>query len=161
MFELNPLNLPEAQFQHLLMGAVTLVLGFIIGYTSRQRLVRQLEGDLASSQREVDDCLRQPLVRAGNDEEAVLSRIRTRASVLAFNRIGYASLAEADDLKVIVGVGPFLEKKLHAAGIYTFQQIANFNKEDIDLVNDIIEFFPGRIERDNWVGQAAELAKKK
>jgi hypothetical protein len=161
MFELNPLNLPDAQLHHLIMAVVTLVLGFIIGYSSRQRLIRQLEGDLASTQREVDDCLRVPVVTAVNDEDIVLNRIRNRANEIQFGRIGYAVVSDADDLKDIVGVGPFLEKKLHAVGIYTFRQIANFTKEDIDLVNDIIEFFPGRIERDNWVGQAAELAKKK
>lgn len=91
----------------------------------------------------------------------MLDRIRARANELDFSRIGTATLQQADDLKVIVGVGPFLEKKLHAIGIYTFRQIASFTKEDVDKVNDIIEFFPGRIERDNWVGQAAELAKNK
>jgi len=161
MFELNPLNLPDAQLQHLIMAAVTLILGFIIGYSSRQRLIRQLEGDLASTQRDVDDCLQSPATAAMNDEEIILNRIRSRASMLNFSRIGQASIAEADDLKAIVGVGPFLEKKLHATGIYTFRQIANFTADDIEQVNDIIEFFPGRIQRDNWVGQATELAKKK
>lgn len=161
MFELNPLNLPDAQLQHLIMAIVTLILGFIIGYSSRQRLIRQLEGDLASTQRDVDDCHQSPVTAAMNDEEIILNRIRSRASMLNFSRIGQASIAEADDLKAIAGVGPFLEKKLHATGIYTFRQIANFTADDIEQVNDIIEFFPGRIQRDNWVGQAAELAKKK
>jgi len=80
---------------------------------------------------------------------------------LNFDRIGRATAAEADDLKAIVGVGPFLEKKLHAIGIYTFGQIANSNRDDVDQINDMIEYFPGRIERENWVGQAAELAKNK
>ncbi|WP_338875832.1 hypothetical protein WBJ53_09395 [Spirosoma sp. SC4-14] len=161
MFELNPLNLPDAQLQHLIMAVVTLILGFIIGYASRQRLIRQLEGDLASTEREVADCRQTPSEPVLNDEEIILDRIRSRASILDFSRIGYGSIAEADDLKKIVGVGPFLERKLHATGIYTFRQIANFTAEDIDQVNDIIEFFPGRIQRDNWVGQATELAKKK
>ena len=161
MFELNPLNLPDAALYHLIMGVVTLVLGFIIGYASRQRLIRNLESVLGSTQRDVDDCLRKPLKATGNDEDIVLNRIRSRANEIEFTRIGYATVADADDLKDIVGIGPFLEKKLHAVGIYKFRQIANFTREDIDQVNDIIEFFPGRIERDNWVGQAIELAKKK
>ncbi|MCK8490877.1 hypothetical protein M0L20_03370 [Spirosoma sp. RP8] len=162
MFELNPLNLPDASLQHLVMGVVTLVLGFIIGYASRQNLVRELESQLAIVKRNVEDCYRTPavVVSSGNDEASVLNRISSRIHEIDFNRIGYASLAEADDLKEIVGVGPFLEKKLHAISIYTFRQIANFTGEDIDQVNDIIEFFPGRIQRDNWVGQAAQLAKK-
>lgn len=101
-----------------------------------------------------------PIV-AGNSESAILNRIAARASEINFDRIGRASASEADDLKDIVGVGPFLERKLHSLGIYTFRQVANFTKDDIDKVNEIIEFFPGRIERDNWVEQSKEFYKKK
>ena len=101
-----------------------------------------------------------PMV-AQSSEAAVLSRIASRAGELNFNRIGRAVASDADDLKNIVGVGPFLERKLHSLGIYTFRQISNFAKEDIDKVNEIIEFFPGRIERDNWVGQSKVFYEKK
>ena len=97
----------------------------------------------------------------GNSEAAVLNRIAARASELNFDRIGRATALEADDLKDIVGVGPFLERKLHSLGIYTFRQVANFTKEDIDKVNEIIEFFPGRIERDNWVDQSRAFYEQK
>ena len=165
MFDMNPLNLPGAQVQQLIMLFVAGTLGFIIGYVSRQRTARHLAGDLASTTRDLEDCHRQavaPVVVGGSNEEtATLSRIAARASQLNLDRIGYASAAEADDLKDIVGVGPFLEKKLHAIGIYTFRQIANFNPDDIDQVNDMIEYFPDRIKRENWVGQSAQLANSK
>jgi len=64
----------------------------------------------------------------------------------------------ADDLKKISGVGPVLEKKLNALGIATYAQIANFSAEDITRVDEALSF-KGRIERDNWLDQAAELAK--
>lgn len=96
-----------------------------------------------------------------NSETAVLNRIATRANEINFDRIGLATATEADDLKDIVGVGPFLERKLHSLGIYTFRQIANFTKEDAKKVNEIIEFFPGRIDRDNWVEQAREFYERK
>lgn len=92
--------------------------------------------------------------KTDNSEAAVLNRIAARAGEVNFDRIGRATATEADDLKDIVGIGPFLERKLHSLGIYTFRQVANFTKEDIDKVNELIEFFPGRIERDNWVDQA-------
>lgn len=163
MFEMNPLNLPDVQLQHWVMLFVAGTLGFIIGYISRQETVRQLEGRLSRTSSEVETCRQAPLVPVinGNEEAVILGRIAARASELNFDRIGRATPAEADNLKVIAGIGPFLEKKLQAAGIYTFAQIARFNQEDIDKVNDIIEFFPGRIQRDNWVGQSAELAKHK
>lgn len=105
-----------------------------------------------------------PVVSASpvtSSEDAVLTRIASRASEINFDRIGRATAAEADDLKDIVGVGPFLERKLHSLGIYTFRQVGNFTKEDIDKVNEIIEFFPGRIERDNWVSQSKGFYEQK
>lgn len=164
MFEMNPLNLPDAQMQQWIMLFVAGTLGFIIGFISRQQTIRHLQGGLASTTRELDDCLNAPapLAIMGSPEEmAVLNRIAARSKELNLDRIGYAVADEADDLKLIVGVGPFLEKKLNAIGVYTFRQIANLNQDDISLVNDVIEFFPGRIERENWVGQSVELARNK
>ncbi|MBO0932612.1 hypothetical protein [Fibrella aquatilis] len=100
-------------------------------------------------------------VPMGGSEDVVLNRIAARASEINFDRIGRATAAEADDLKDIVGVGPFLERKLHSLGIYTFRQVANFTKEDIAKVNEIIEFFPGRIQRDNWVDQSKSFYETK
>ena len=64
---------------------------------------------------------------------------------------------DPDDLKLISGVGPVLEKKLNEMGIFHFWQIAKFGDKDIDLVNDAMAF-PGRIERDEWIAQAKNLA---
>ena len=66
---------------------------------------------------------------------------------------------EPDDLKKISGVGPVLEKKLHAFGVTKYEQVAAFSKEDIDKLDEALSF-KGRIERDDWVGQAAKLAKE-
>ncbi len=63
---------------------------------------------------------------------------------------------EADDLKKISGVGPVLEKKLHAFGVTQYAQLAAFTKEDIDKLDEALSF-KGRIERDDWVGQAKAL----
>lgn len=64
---------------------------------------------------------------------------------------------EADDLKKISGVGPVLEKKLNAAGIYHYRQIAEFTPADIEKIDTELDF-KGRIERDGWLDQAKELA---
>ena len=65
----------------------------------------------------------------------------------------------ADDLKKISGVGPVLEKKLNALGITTYAQVAAFTAEDIARVDDALSF-KGRIDRNNWIEQASELASK-
>lgn len=69
-----------------------------------------------------------------------------------------APVGEPDDLKKISGVGPVLETKLNALGITKFAQVAAFTAEDIANVDDALSF-KGRIDRDNWLEQAAQLAK--
>lgn len=65
---------------------------------------------------------------------------------------------EADDLKQISGVGPKLETLLNEMGFWHFDQIAAWGPSEIAWVDARLKF-KGRIERDNWVAQAAELAK--
>ncbi len=64
----------------------------------------------------------------------------------------------ADDLKKITGVGPKLEETLNSLGIWHFDQVAGLTKKDIAWVDERLRF-KGRIERDDWKGQAKKLAK--
>jgi predicted flap endonuclease-1-like 5' DNA nuclease len=64
---------------------------------------------------------------------------------------------EPDDLKRISGIGPGIEKTLHELGIFHFRQIAAFTPENVVWVNQHLRF-RGRIERENWIGQARRLA---
>ena len=64
-------------------------------------------------------------------------------------------------LKNINGIGLVMEKVLNELGVTSYKQLANFNKVDIAKVTDAIETFPGRIERDNWVGGAQQQYEKK
>ena len=64
---------------------------------------------------------------------------------------------EADDLKKISGLGPALEKKLNALGIYHYRQIAALSAEEIAWVEEQVKA-KGRFERDDWTGQAKALA---
>jgi len=59
----------------------------------------------------------------------------------------------ADDLKQLSGVGPALEKKLHAAGVTTFAQIAAWTEADVAAMDEQLSF-KGRIEREGWIEQA-------
>lgn len=64
--------------------------------------------------------------------------------------------AYTDDVKLIGGVGPALEKKLAALGITSLKQIAEFTPADIERVDAELSF-KGRIEREEWIDQAKEL----
>ena len=62
-----------------------------------------------------------------------------------------------DDLKKIKGIGPVFEAELNDKGVYYYRQIASWDKEDIQAIEQIIDRFPGRIVRDEWVKQAKAL----
>ncbi len=68
-----------------------------------------------------------------------------------------AAAAGGDDLKQLSGVGPALEKKLHANGVTTFAQIAAWGPAEIAEFDEKLSF-KGRIEREGWVEQAKKLA---
>jgi len=99
-----------------------------------------------------------PISTGNAKQDEALNRIREKAKGIDFGRLGTGDESNKDDLKRIKGIGPFIEKKLNALGFYKFEQIGRFNDEDIDKVNDAIEFFPGRVRRDDWRGQAKDLA---
>ena len=61
---------------------------------------------------------------------------------------------KADDLKVIEGIGPALEKLVNSLGIYHYDQIANWSAEEIAWVDSNMKTFRGRITRDKWQAQA-------
>jgi NADH-quinone oxidoreductase subunit E len=66
----------------------------------------------------------------------------------------------ADDLTQISGVGPRLVRMLNKLGIWHFDQIAKWGPGEIAWVDARLSF-KGRIERDDWIGQAKVLVKER
>src|SRR4029077_962726 len=66
---------------------------------------------------------------------------------------------EVDDLTRIKGVDQELAARLNQLGAVKFEQIANFSDEDIANLDEALSLV-GRIEKDDWVGQAQSLAAK-
>ncbi|MBE1298032.1 MAG: NADH-quinone oxidoreductase subunit E [Rhodobacteraceae bacterium] len=62
-----------------------------------------------------------------------------------------------DDLKLLKGVGPKLEQTLNELGFFHFDQIAKWTEAEVAWVDSRLKF-KGRIERDGWIVQAAQLA---
>ena len=93
--------------------------------------------------------------------KGIKSTDKNKKPELNFSGIGVASAAEKDDLKKINGIGPFIEQKLNNVGIYTYKQISRFTDYEIETVTQLIEFFPGRIKRDNWKQQALSLLRER
>jgi predicted flap endonuclease-1-like 5' DNA nuclease len=66
----------------------------------------------------------------------------------------------ADDLKRIRGIGKQNEGRLHGLGIWHFDQISKWSKDESLWVGTYLAF-PGRIEREEWIKQAKVLAAGK
>jgi NADH-quinone oxidoreductase subunit E len=89
---------------------------------------------------------------SGATREEMANAVGTRPPALEAPRN-----AVADDLQRIKGVGPVNEKRLHDLGIFRFEQIAAWTRGEIRWVGTYLAF-PGRIDREQWVTQAASLA---
>ncbi|WP_248805320.1 hypothetical protein [Pseudomonas sp. MWU13-2100] len=63
-----------------------------------------------------------------------------------------------DNLKLISGVGHKNEALLHELGIYRFSQIAQWTDPQVHWIEHYFSF-PGRVEREDWRGQARILAQ--
>lgn len=122
---------------------------------SRQRNYESIISDLESQlgkYREGQRLLRSTF--SLEPEEAILERISSNSSKINIQRIGTASEENKDDLERIKGIGSFTVKKLNALGIFTFRQLANLTPDDVAVINEALEYFPGRIQREEWVSQS-------
>ncbi len=106
----------------------------------------------------------QPEPKFSTTPEQVAAKAKTsfvtyskRKPELNFDNFGYGDAKTKDDLTKINGIGPYIELKLNEIGIFNFDQISRLDEADVRTITELIDFFPGRIDRDNWVGQARAL----
>ncbi|WP_415184142.1 endonuclease [Phaeovulum sp.] len=66
----------------------------------------------------------------------------------------------ADDLKVIEGIGPVLERLCNELGIYHFDQIAKWGAAEVEWMDGNLKGFRGRVTRDKWVAQAKLIGEE-
>jgi len=137
----------------------------------RARLVRSLEAENTALRRAVSaaHAERTQLAAMAEDRRRLLREVaqarseaaRYREIVVDLENNAMPPLLDGpnapDDLKLIVGVGPVLERMLHQLGVTTYRQIARWTERDIDEFDARLPEFPGRIRRDGWVTQAREL----
>ena len=89
--------------------------------------------------------------------ETISDEARTEKIDMIKSVIGEATVENKDDLKKISGVGPVYEEKLNSLGIYTFEQVSKLTPESIQAIEELTKYFPGRIEREDWMSQAKKL----
>jgi len=92
-------------------------------------------------------------------EPAPMPKVEGEDAIAGKRPAGFTAArgGQADDLKLVKGIGPQNEERLHALGIWHFSQIAAWSLENVEWVGSYLAF-PGRIEREDWVAQAAALA---
>ena len=159
-----------------LLALIVLAIGIVVAYRigvvrgSRDggvegaRLRREIADHAAESwrMRELAED-RRGLLRAVADSRDETARYRQLLIDLENNAppLLLDSPGAPDDLKLIVGIGPVLERLLQQLGINSYRQIARWTDRDIDEFNARLPDFPGRIRRDAWVTQARALHQSK
>jgi len=137
----------------------------IVAYEAERASLASALGDDAAARCELEAFAedRRALMSALADARAETARYRQL--VVDFETNAPPALLDGpgspDDLKLIVGVGPMLERMLQQLGITTFRQIARWSERDIDDFDAKLAEFPGRIRRDGWVVQARALHQSK
>jgi large subunit ribosomal protein L27 len=94
---------------------------------------------------------------AKSEAAGELSEEERKAKLEALKaKLGEVAEGDRDDLKKIKGIGKVFEGQLNEMGVYTFKQLAELDDEAIDAIESL-SGFPGRVEREDWVGQAKGL----
>ena len=137
-----------------------------------QERIAALEGMVGSEHTRVEPVDQEALrdaMEASNDpqqeqprsnDEAVDEPAHEVIQEAAHNTATNVALA-SDNLKLIKGVGPAIEKTLNEMGIFRFDQIAAMSEYDIDRVARRLRGFHSRIYREDWMGQARNLLDQK
>lgn len=117
-----------------------------------------------------EEALKVETKAAGGEAGDTDALARTSAAIMAsggvatgaatLTEIGVpAAVGEPDNLRQLKGVGPKLATLLTQLGITRFDQVAAWGEAEIAAVDAHLGTFKGRITRDNWIEQAAFLAK--
>ena len=102
---------------------------------------------------------------AAKAAEPVKPAAKETAKVLSFETAAKAKSSkpfqprrQAGGPEVISGIGPKLETLLNKLGIFTLAQIASWSAEDAAKVDADLQL-NGRVMRDDWRGQAKQMAE--
>lgn len=117
----------------------------------------QLEDDLAAARGRVAE-LEADILDASNEPHDIEDQEEEALEATGSRKDDFNS---RDDLQLIKGVGPAIEKTLNELGIFRFSQIAELSEYDIDRVANRLKGFRSRIYREDWMGQARELHVEK
>ena len=123
----------------------------------------ELETEIARLKVELDKKPQGIIARDKNEVEQeqmeILERIKSRVAKGEIDTKGFAAWGggKGDNLKRLRGVNAFIEKKMNAAGLYTFRQIAYLSNDEQTKLNTIFELSNKKFQKEEWVFQAKRL----
>lgn len=114
---------------------------------------------------EVIVALEAQLANRGVDETATLSTGLTGSTTSTGSTNGSIHhsprpVPHRDDLQLISGIGPVMERRLNELGIGTWEQLAALDDSGTRELSERLPGLRGRVARDGWVSQAAELVER-
>ena len=110
------------------------------------------------AKKKIEKPVKETVKKDSKSAKAVKPSTEAKAKKPAPAKEKKAAAKVVDDLKQLSGVGPALEKKLHAAGVKSFEQIAAWTAKDAEEINEKISS-KGRVEKEGWIDQAKEKLK--
>ena len=127
-------------------GVMGFVLGWIMkGGIQKKELNKHEEKEMLMAERTVNETLLASEEKTiSNEKEPLL--------------LSEAKEEGADKLSSLKGIGDVLESKLNELGIYQFEQIASWTRQEEEWVSMKIGF-PKKVTREEWVKQAKALMK--
>ena len=100
------------------------------------------------------------VVKSSGSSKKITLSDDEKSSRLSLLKSTLGDASGKDDLKQISGIGPKYEETLNSIGIFTFEQVSKLNADTIKAIEEMTNYFPGRIERDDWMSQANKLMNK-
>jgi len=133
------------------------LIGFVVGFLVKGELQKR---DVFSNDEEETSMInaqRAEVVEVESEVDATQSSVTQNAVPILLSE---PKKEGKDKLSTIKGIGPVLESRLNELGIYHFEQIASWTKEEEEWIGSQMSF-PKRVTQEKWVKQAKELMHTK
>lgn len=118
LLELNPLSTPVAVSEMVVILLVAAVIGYLIGRWITKGQISRLRQVLEVKEGELSDCQAQQQL----------------PDTLRNNKPPVDTTIARDDLKLIEGIGPAIERLLNAGNIFSFSQLAATPEETLTAI---------------------------
>ena len=147
----------------LLAALIGFIMGYIVGKGSRKKAPKQTPEaksvekiDSPETTVSIKDEVEIPTSAAIEKVTEALETVEAQEKGAKPELLTAAKEGKKDTLTQIKGIGPKVEEQLNKVGIYHFEQIANWNEENIKWLEQNTTFAQ-RAKKDLWINQAKAL----